>query len=125
MRQNKAVFMTFATGESTSTAYINVPFVVKTIHFKSAAYMTSTPPASGDASYLYVLSDLTQNSPIAIIYQDSTFPNSPSENIEYELQNPQIINGTYNFQLLSFTGVPNIATAGGDQLGLIIEFNSA
>jgi hypothetical protein len=124
MKQNKAVFMTFATDSSTATANINIPFQVRTIHVKSAALITSTPPSTGEASYLFVVSDLTQNSPLCIVYQDSTYPYSTAEDLVYEFQNPQPINGTFTFQLLSFTGVPNIATAGGDQLGLILEFSS-
>jgi len=124
MRQNKAVFMTFATNSSTATATINVPFNVKTIHIKAAGYITSTPPAQGDAEYLFVVSDLTQNTPICMIYQDSTYPYSTTEDIEYEFQTAQPVNGNYTFQLLSLTGAPIISTAGGDRLGLILEFNS-
>ncbi len=124
MRQNKAIFMTFPTGSSTTTANISIPFTVKTIHVKSSGYITSTPPAAGQADYVYVMSDLTQNSPICIVYQDSTYPYATSADVEYEFQNPQVINGTFNFQLISFLGNPIIATAGGDQLGLIVEFNS-
>lgn len=124
MRQNRAVFMTFPTGSSTATATINVPFNVKTIHIKSSGYITATPPNTGDAEYIYVVSDLTQNTPICIIYQDSTYPYSTAEDIEYQFITPQNINGNYTFQLLSFTGVPVTSTAGGDRLGLILEFNS-
>lgn len=124
MRQNKAVYMTFTAGSSTTTANISIPFTVKTIHVKSAGYITSTPPAAGSAIYIYVMSDLTQNSPLCIVYQDSTFPYSTAEDIEYEFQNPQVINGVFNFQLVNFIGTPVVATAGGDSLGLILEFNS-
>lgn len=123
MRQNKAVYMTFLSG-STATAYINVPFVVKTIHVKSIGFITSTPPGVGDALYAYVVSDLTQNTPLCIVYQDSQYPNSPFADVEYEFQTPQVINGTFNFQLINFVGSPLDATAGGDSLGMILEFNS-
>lgn len=123
MRQNKAVFMNFPTGSSTATATINVPFNVKTIHIKSSGYITSTPPAAGDALYIYVVSDLTRNTPICIVYQDSTYPYHPGTDIEYEFQIPQPVNGNYTFQLLDFTGAPINATNGGDSLGLILEFN--
>jgi len=123
MRQNKAVYMSFLSG-STATAHISIPFTVKNIHIKSSAFITSTPPAAGAAIYAYVVSDLTQNTPICIVYQDSTYPYATSEDIEFEFQNPQVINGTFNFQLINFIGTPLDATAGGDSLGLIIEFNS-
>lgn len=123
MRQNKAVYMTFLSG-STATAHISIPFTVKNIHVKSIGFITSTPPATGEALYAYVVSDLTQNTPLCIVYQDSTYPNSPFADVEYEFQNPQVINGTFNFQLINFIGTPLDATAGGDSLGMILEFNS-
>ena len=124
MKQNKAIFMTFNATESTAQATINIPFMVKTIHVKSSAYITSAPPAVGDAIYAFVVSDLTQNSPLCIIYQDSTYPYATSNDIEYEFTNAQPINGTFTFQLIDFLGEPLDATAGGDSLGLILEFNS-
>lgn len=123
MKLNKAVFMTFATNSSSATVTINVPFNVKTIHCKAIGYMTSTAPAIGHASYLYIVSDLTQNTPIAMVFQDSTYPYSPGTDIEYIFQTPQPVNGNYTFTLISFTGLPNLATVGGDQVGLILEFN--
>ena len=124
MKQNRAVYMTFPTGSSTAQATINVPFNVKTIHVKSSGFITSTPPAAGDALYIYVVSDLTQNTPLCIVYRDSTYPYSTTEDIEYEFITAQNINGNYTFTLLDFTGAPINATAGGDSLGFIIEFNS-
>jgi hypothetical protein len=123
MKVNKAVYMTFGAGESTSTTNINITFDVKKIRCINAGYMTSTPPAVGDASYLFVNSDLTQNTPIAMIYQDSTHPYSSGNNIEFIFQTPQPVNGVFTFSLLSFLGTANIGTVGGDQLGLILEFS--
>lgn len=124
MKYNKAVFLTFAQGTTSATVNITVPILVKTIHCKSMAYITSAPPATGDAVYGYVVSDLTQNSPLGIYYRDSTYPFSPGNDIEFEYQNPQPVQGTYTFSLVDFTGAPLIATTGGDSLGMILEFNS-
>lgn len=123
MKYNKAVFLTFAQGTSSATVNITVPILVKTIHCKSIAYITSAPPPAGDAIYGYVLSDLTQNSPIGIYYRDSTYPYSPGNDIEFEYQNPQPVQGTYTFSLIDFTGAPLVATTGGDSIGMILEFN--
>lgn len=123
MKYNKAVFLTFAQGTSSATVNITVPILVKTIHCKSIAYITSAPPPGGDAIYGYVLSDLTQNSPLGIYYRDSTYPYSPGNDIEFEYQNPQPVQGTYTFSLIDFTGAPLIATTGGDSIGMILEFN--
>lgn len=123
MKYNKAVFLTFAQGTSSATVNITVPILVKTIHCKSIAYITSAPPPPGDAIYGYVLSDLTQNSPLGIYYRDSTYPYSPGNDIEFEYQNPQPVQGTYTFSLIDFTGAPLIATTGGDSIGMILEFN--
>ncbi len=123
MRQNKAIYMTFPVGASSATANISIPFTVKTIHVKSSAYITSAPPPAGDALYIYVLSDLTQNSPLCMVYRDSTYPYSTAADVEFEFQNPQVINGLYNFSLMDLTGAPIGATVGGDSLGLILEFN--
>lgn len=123
MKYNRAVFMTFADGTSSASVNISVPITVKTIHCKSMAYITSAPPAAGDALYGYVVSDLTQNSPLGIYYRDSTYPYSPGNDIEYVLPNAQPINGRYTFSLIDFTGAPLVATTGGDSLGMILEFN--
>lgn len=123
MKYNKAVFITFTQGTSSASVNITVPILVKTIHCKSIAYITSTPPTAGNALYGYVISDLTQNSPLGIFYQDSTYPFSPGQDIEFEFQNPQPVQGTYTFNLIDFTGAPLNATTGGDSIGMILEFN--
>lgn len=123
MKYNRAVYMTFVAGTASATVTINVPIKVKRIHCKSVGYITSTPPAAGDAVYGFVTSDLTQGSPIAMIYQDSTYPESSGNDIEYVFQNPQPVNGTYTFNILGFDGLPLDATVGNDSLGMILEFN--
>lgn len=123
MKYNKAVYLTFIAGQSSSSVNISVPIQVKRIHCKALGYKTGTPPAAGAATYCYVVSDLTQNSPIGMYYRDSTYPYSSGQDIEYELQNPQPVNGTYTFSLVNFDGTPAVATVGNDYLGMILEFN--
>lgn len=123
MKYNKAVYLTFIAGESSATVNISVPIQVKRIHCKSLGYITSTPPAAGDATYGFIVSDLTQNSPIGIYYRDSTYPYSPGNDIEFVFPNPQPVNGFYTFRLINFDGSPAPATSGNDSLGMILEFN--
>ena len=123
MKYNRAVFMTFTAGTSTASVNINVPIQVKRIHCKSVGYITSTPPASGDAVYGFVISDLTQNQPIAMFYGDSTYPYATGTDIEFEYQNPQPVQGSYTFRLMNLDGSPFPATTGNDSLGMILEFN--
>jgi hypothetical protein len=58
-----------------------------------------------------------------MFYGDSTYPYSTGTDIEYELPNPQPINGTYTFRLMNLDGSPFPATSGNDSLGMILEFN--
>lgn len=123
MKYNRAVYMTFTAGKSSATAVINVPIKVKKIHCKSIGYITSTPPAPGDAVYGFITSDLSQNTPIAMFYGDSTYPYSTGNDIEFEFANPQPVQGTYTFNLVNLDGSPFPATVGNDSLGMILEFN--
>ena len=117
----KFISMTFADGASSTTARISVPFKVKTIHIKSGAYTAG----ADDTNYVTIMSDLVVNNPIAILYRDSTYSSACVQDIEHQLYNPTDINGTFNFWLLDMAGDPAVGTAGGDKVGLIIEFNSA
>lgn len=123
MKYNKFIYISFAQGESTTTANISVPITVSRIHIKSITLMNGTLPASGQAGYIYLTSDLTQNSPLGITYTDQTYPYSTNEDIEYVLPNPQAVNGFYQFSMFKVDGVPYTAPANGTKIGMIIEFN--
>ena len=116
----KFISMTFADGATSTTARISVPFKVKTIHIKSAAYTAG----ADDTNYVVIMSDLVVNNPIAILYRDSTYSSACVQDIEHQLSNPIDINGTYSFWLLDMAGVPATGTVGGDNVGFVIEFNS-
>lgn len=116
----KFISMTFAQGATSTTARISVPFKVKTIHIKSAAYTAGTD----DTNYVVIMSDLVVNNPIAILYRDSTYSSACVQDIEHQLYNPTDINGTYNFWLLDMAGSPATGTNNGDNVGFVIEFNS-
>ena len=120
MKYNKAIYMTFQGGVSTSTANIHVPINVKKISVKSLTYVAST---EGFSFYGFLMSDLVQNGPLGIIYQDSDKPFSQPSNIEYIFKIPQPIEGTYTFRLMNFDGTAMLATPGDDNIGMILEFS--
>ena len=122
----KFIPLSFPAGAaSRTTARISIPFKVKTIHVKSAAYKAGT---IGTANYVTIMSDLTVNNPLAILNQDTTYSSATVQDIEHQFSNPLDINGTFNFWLLNMDGSPASTTSlviGVDQVGLVIEFNSA
>jgi len=123
MKYNKFIYISFAEGVSTTTVNISVPLTVLRIHIKSITLMNGTLPSSGDAGYIYLTSDLTQNSPLGITYTDQTYPYSTVGDIEYVLPNPQSVNGFYQFSMFKMDGVPYTAPVNGTKIGMILEFN--
>lgn len=118
----KFISMIFPAGSnSRTTAQISVPFKVKTVHIKSAAYDSGT---NGTTNYVAVMSDLVVNNPIAILNQDTTYSSATVQDIEHEFSNPLDINGTFNFWLLDMSGAGATATVNGDKVAFVIEFNS-
>ena len=118
----KFISMTFPAGAaSRTTAQISVPFKVKTIHIKSAAYDAGT---NGTTNYVAVMSDLVVNNALAILNQDTSYSSATVQDIEHEFYNPLDVNGTFNFWLLNMDNTPATATAGNDKVGFVIEFNS-
>ena len=116
----KFISLTFVAGTTSTTARISVPFKVKTVHIKSAAYTAGTD----DTNYVVITSDLVVNNPVAILYRDSTYSSACVQDIEHQLYNPIDINGTYTFSLFDMGGTPATATVGNDKVGFVIEFNS-
>lgn len=123
MKITKFIPLSFPAGaNSRTTASINIPFKVKTIHIKSAGYDAGT---NGTANYVAVLSDIfPQNAPLGIFFQDTTYSSGTIQDIELQIWNPVEINGTYNFWLVNMDGSGATATVNGDKVGFIIEFNS-
>ena len=123
-RNTQLISINIPVGTYQGQAYINVGFNVKTIHCKSASMMVGTAPGAGLAPYLVIKSDLTQNEVIATTYGDNTYPMNTNNDIFYEFEYPQPINGRYNFYFYNVDGSSYSATAGGDDVGLILEFNA-
>lgn len=113
--------LSFSNNESVATAFISIPHKVKTIHIKSGAYVPSTAPASGDAEYLPIVSDLTENQPIGIFYNDNTYSSATVQDIYYHFNTPIYIQGTYTFQRLTLDKVAFTTTSA--LVGVIIEFS--
>jgi hypothetical protein len=123
MKYNRAISLTFTQNNPNASVIINVPIMVKRIHCKQIAFMGEIP-AAGSAEYGFVVSDLTQNQPIAMFYDDSTYPLSMGNDVEFEFQNPQPVNGTYTFSLKELDGTPYLPFgATGCKIGMIFEFN--
>jgi hypothetical protein len=122
MKITKFIPLSFPAGaNSRTTAYISVPFKVRSIHIKSAGYRAGT---LGTTNYVGVLSDLfPQNAPLGIFFQDTTYSSGTIQDIEHQQWNPVEINGTYNFWLVNMDGSGATATVNGDKVGFIIEFN--
>jgi hypothetical protein len=119
----KFIPVTF-TASPNSTARISVPFRVKTIHIKSAAYDAGT---NGTTNYVTIISDLVINNPMAVLSQDTTYSSATVQDIEHQFANYLDINGTFNFTILNMDGsigATSNAGAATDKVGFIIEFNA-
>ncbi len=123
MKTNRIVFLTF-TNSNVATAYINVPFKVSRIHTKQSSYNPQNQPAAGAAQYLVLSSDLVNNEPMAILYNDNTYSYAVSGDIEYKVIAPMNVAGNYTFYLRNRSGSAYTPTGGGtDYCQVIIEFN--
>lgn len=123
MRITKAINLTF-TASPTTTAYVSVPFKVKTVHVKSAAYNAGT---NGTTRYVYVVSDLVGWQPLGILNQDTTYSSGTISDVQLDYMNPQVVQGSFTFQLNLLTGALAGTTNNGaatDTVALIVEFNS-
>ena len=119
----KFIPLTFTASPRTS-ASISIPFRVKTIHIKSAAYNAE---AVGTNNYISIFSDLVVNNPIAILNQDITYSSATVQDIEHQFWNPIDISGNFNFWFTNMDGSVGETSnngAGTDKVGIIIEFNS-
>jgi len=124
MKVTKFIPLTFTASPNT-TAYISVPFRVKTIHIKSAGYVSGSLP--GPTRYVMIRSDLVQNNPIAMVFMDTTYSSATIQDIFHKYENPIDINGIYNFSIFAMSGSISQTSNGGagtDTAGLIIEFDS-
>ena len=123
MKQTQIVFLTFIAGQSTTTARINVPFKVKTIHTKSISLSTGNS-ALTTGEYVTIESSLVGGSPLGSTFNISTYSAGTIQDIENTYWNPQVIQGQYNFVMKRSSGALYPASTGNDTVSLIIEFNS-
>jgi len=123
MKQTQIVFLTFIAGQSTTTARINVPFKVKTIHTKSISLSTGNS-ALATGEYVTIESNLVNNSPLGSTFNISTYSAATIQDIENTYWNPQVIQGEYTFVMKRSSGALYPASTGNDTVSLIIEFNA-
>jgi hypothetical protein len=124
MRITKSIFLSFANTNS-ATASISVPFKVSRIHVKGIGYTSGDQPAAGAAIYGVITSDLVDNQPLGLFYNDVTYSYATNKDLELSLYTPKDISGSYTFYLQNENGAPYTPTgAGTDKVTIILEFNS-
>jgi hypothetical protein len=123
MKQTQIIFLTFTATESSTTARVNVPFKVKTIHTKSISLSTGNP-ALTTGEYVTIESDLVNNSPLGSTFNISTYSAGTLQDIENQYWNPQVVQGEYTFIMKRSSGALYPASTNNDTVSLILEFNS-
>jgi hypothetical protein len=124
MRITKTIFLSFS-GSDNATANITVPFKVSRIHVKGIGYVPQNQPAAGAAVYGVITSDLVDNQPLGLFYNDVTYSYATNKDMELTLYTPKDINGTYTFYRQNEVGNSYAPTGGGvDDCIMIMEFNS-
>jgi hypothetical protein len=106
-------------------ANISIPFKVKTIHVKSVCYQVAT--GFGYNEYCVLKSNIdSNNSPLAILFRNSDYSSATVNDIEIQLRNPEIINGTYDFLIYNMQDfLVGTTNPGQDNyITLVLEFNS-
>lgn len=119
MKQTICIPMTFTAGTSSTTANVFIPFIVKKIHVKSAAFDAGT----NSTTYVVLKSSWGLNAPLAIMYRDQTYSSPIVQDIEIELKHPELIQGNYTFTIFNLNGSVATATVNDDVVSLIVEFN--
>lgn len=123
MKVTKAIYLSFNNTSST-TASITVPFKVSRIHCKGLSYNGGNNPVAGSAQYGVISSDLVDNQPLGIFYNDVTYSFASNKDVELTLFTPREINGTFTFYLTNDQGSPYTPVSGGlDLVILLLEFN--
>jgi hypothetical protein len=123
MKQTQIIFLTFTATESSTTARIDVPFKVKTIHTKSISLSTGNP-ALTTGEYVTIESSLVNNGPLGSTFNISTYSAGTLQDIENQYWNPQVVQGIYTFTMKRSSGALYPASTNNDTVSLILEFNS-
>jgi hypothetical protein len=124
----------------TISAYINIPFKVKTIHVKGITWTNGRAGNQGNtfaSTYITVLSSLVGNRPIGMVHTDSQFAMGTKQDIEHTFLLPEVINGYYTFtpyyndgslypgyDSQFILGIPDIYQYFFDSFSVTLEFNS-
>jgi hypothetical protein len=122
MKYNRVVYIDFST-TSSSSADISVPANIKCVHVKNLVYQCDTVPAAGTAFYITVTSSLVQGTPLGVVFEDSTYPVSGFQDIEFVYQTPTPVSGSYTFNLTGPSGTPFISD-GNCHVVAVLEFNT-
>jgi hypothetical protein len=122
MKQTQIIFLTFTATESSTTARVNVPFKVKSIHTKSISLSTGNA-ALTTGEYVTIESDLVGGSPLGSTFNISNFSAGTIQDIENTYWNPQVVQGEYTFTMKRSSGALYPASTGDDSVSLILEFN--
>lgn len=118
-RYTKAIYLDFTTSPyNSATANISIPFKVRSIHCKSAGLDAAATPTN--ATYVTLSSDLSDNQPLTLLFNDSTYSYTAYSNIIIDLFTPKIINGNYTFNLTAIDGTPYDES---NKVVLLLEFN--
>lgn len=116
MRVQKIISLNFNNSQTT-TAMVQVPFLVRNFHVQGISYNTEKATA-GLHKYGYLTSNLPDKDQVlGIYYNDSTYPMSGNTNNSFEFKTPQVINGSYNFTISRPTW-----DGGNDEILLLVEF---
>jgi len=119
---NKAIYLDF-TGNNPAEFTLSIPFLVESIHVKSACLTTITAVTSGSEMYYTLVSDLTNQEPMAQIFNNSVYSASQFSDVTYVPHAPIYVNGTYKFTLFNTSGGAISASLLDCYVAMIIEFN--
>lgn len=122
MKLTKTIYLTFTATQSIASAYISIPFKVKTIHCKALSITSGNLAVSG--KYVTITSDLVNNAPLGSTFNSSAYSAGTIQDIQNQFWNPQVVQGYYNFTMYQSSGALYQASTGNDTVALIIEFNS-
>ena len=122
MKVNKVVNLRYLAGSSEATASINVNFLVKSIHIKSATYSEDTSGTNANSRYITLISDLVQWEPVCLLFNNSLYSAQQFCDVSFQPPQPFTVNGTYKFTTKNNVG-NNYFSAGDANINLILEFN--
>lgn len=123
MKQNVPIYVRFNNSPNGTFTLPTIGFKVKSIHIKSVAYITTTAPAAGTSVYVMLLSDLTRWQPMALVYQDSTYPANQFCDVSFKFEHAEKVAGQYTLSMKSPNGGDGVATGADDYVMMLLEFN--